>query len=123
MKGCFTLAHGLYFLLLCSNLVWTQNNNHKCKAPPELERKVAIHPTAVAYEELGAYFGQLNDFSCAIPAFRSSIRLAPNSASTRYYLALALLASGDPQHAAQEARTTLKLNPKQPQAHMTLGAA
>src|SRR5882724_808302 len=101
----------VYSVLLHACLVLAQGNGQKCKGPADLELKVAAHPTAIAYEEFGAYFGQLNDFACAIPAFRSSIRLNPNSASTRYYLALALLASGDPEHAAQEIRASLKLNP------------
>ncbi len=93
-----------------------------CKAPTELERRVKSHSSAAAYDELGAYFGQDNRYACAISAFRASLRLNPKSWQTHSYLGLALLASGEPEHAAQELRTSLQLNLDQPNTHMTLGA-
>ena len=94
----------------------------KCRAPAELQRTIASHPSASAYDELGAYFGQGDHYSCAIFAFRASLRLNPRSWQTRSYLGLALLAKGRPEDAARELRRSLRLHPDQPNTHMTLGA-
>jgi tetratricopeptide (TPR) repeat protein len=97
--------------------------SQNCPSPLALQEEVAAHPSAAAYDQLGAYFGQRDNFSCAISAFQSSLKLEPRSAETHYYLALALLANNDAQHASEELRLALKLNPDFPQGHMNLGAA
>jgi len=114
-------------LILAILLAWLCNAQAraevaKCKGPAELEQKIASHPTAAAYDELGAYFGQGDQYACAMGAFRASLRLNPKSWQTRSYLGLALLANGDPRHAVAELRNSLQLNPDQPSTHMTLGA-
>jgi Flp pilus assembly protein TadD len=113
-------AFGL--LLAFSNLLQAQTEGKKCQGPADLERRVALHPSASAYDELGAYFGQEDHYPCAITAFRASLRLDPKSWQTRSYLGLALLADGKPEDAARELRGSLRLNPDQPGTHMTLGA-
>jgi lipoprotein NlpI len=50
-----------------------------CKGPPELEKAISIRPSASAYDALGAYFGQRNQFTCALSAFESAVRLEPTS--------------------------------------------
>jgi tetratricopeptide (TPR) repeat protein len=111
-------------LVVCcaSHTLRGQTQSKNCKGPANLERKVATHPSASAYGELGAYFGQADRYTCAVSAFRSSLRLNSKSWQTRSYLGLALLASGKPEEAARELRTSLSLNPNQPSTHMTLGA-
>jgi predicted Zn-dependent protease len=99
-----------------------QTKSEQCKGPTDLERRIASHPSASAYDELGAYFGQGDHYSCAVSAFRASLRLDPKSWQTRSYLGLALLANGKPDDAARELRSSLRLNPDQPNTHMTLGA-
>jgi hypothetical protein len=42
-----------------------------CKGPAELEQTIKAHPSAAAYDALGAYFGQRQKISCAIFAFES----------------------------------------------------
>ena len=110
----------LPLFLLCSGAAFA--NEATCKAPPQLERKVATHPSTTAYDELGAYFGQEELFACAISAFRDSLKLDPKSWQTRSHLGLAFLANGDPENAERELRKSLELNPDQPETHMTLGA-
>ena len=115
--GCLLLG------LLSSSPALAQPGGTNCQAPAELEKQIASHPTAAAYDELGAYFGQGDHYACAIPAFRASLRLNPKSWQTRSYLALALLANGDPEHAVSELRISLRQHPDQPRAHLTMGAA
>ncbi len=91
--------------------------------PASLASELAPHPTAAAYNALAGYFGERNEFSCAISAFRSSLSLEPNSPQTHYYLGIALLAQGNAQEAVLELHRSLKLQPNQPEAHLNLGAA
>ena len=94
-----------------------------CKGPASLERAVASHPSAAAYDALGAYFGQHGQFSCAFSAFGSALHLEPNSWEAHYNLGLALLTSGDANRAEQEFRTTVRLQPEKAQSHAALGMA
>lgn len=114
---------GLILPILYAIQLMAAQPGPECALSLELQQKVAAHPSAAAYDELGAYFGQRDNFSCAIAAFQSSLKLEPRSAETRYYLALAFLANNNAQRASEELRRALKLNPDLPQGHMNLGAA
>src|SRR5713226_3780317 len=59
--------------------------------PAELENALAKQPTADTYNELGAWLAQHNHVACAIPAFRTAIRLRPNAWDGHFNLALALM--------------------------------
>jgi len=100
-----------------------QSSARNCVPPPSLTQELASHPSAAAYSALAGYFGERNEFSCAISAFRSSLSLEPNSPQTHYYLGIALLAQGNTQEAVLEFHRSLKLQPNQPEAHLNLGAA
>src|SRR5262245_54164708 len=100
-------------LLFCSQSLplLTAQNPSTCKGPLELERAVGSRPSAGAYNALGAYFAQRNQFTCAIPAFESALRLEPNSVETRYNLGLALMQKGDRKQAATELRKVVLEKP------------
>ena len=70
-----------------------------CKGPAELEQGIKAHPSAGAYDALGAYFGQRQKISCAISAFESAVHLDLNSWEAHFNLALALLQSNQPTQA------------------------
>lgn len=110
-------------ILFVTTVVLAQSRSTTCQPPPDLEQELVARPSAAAYGALGAYFGDQKNFACAIPAFRASLQLEPNSWKAHYYLALVLLASGDPQQAANELRVSLQLNHQQSQAHLALGTA
>jgi len=94
-----------------------------CRGPAELEQIIASHPSAGAYDALGAYFGQRRQFPCAFTAFELALRLEPNSWEARYNLALALLESGNAERALRELRVAARLRPATPLTHTTLGMA
>jgi tetratricopeptide (TPR) repeat protein len=102
-----------------------------CQGPANLEHAVASTPTAGAWNALGAWFGGHNQPDCAIGAFESALRLAPDSWESHFDLGLALLNSGHPpdksqaeiQRAAQEFRKALRLRPATAQIHAALGVA
>jgi len=99
-----------------------QKDSH-CEGPPALEKAIAEHPTAAAYDALGAHFAGQSKLSCAIPAFRSAIRLDPNSWQGHYNLGVALLTSGNAKQAAGELNSASKLNPGSAQILLPLGVA
>jgi anaphase-promoting complex subunit 3 len=88
-----------------------------------LERAIAAHPSAAAYDALGAYFGQQRQLLCAISAFRSALHLAPGSWEAHYDLAIALLGHGDTGQAVRELRAASRLKPGTAQIQLALGVA
>ena len=94
-----------------------------CKGPAELEETIKAHPSAGAYDALGAYFGQRQKILCAISAFESAVHLDPNSFEAHFNLALALLQSNQPTRAARELRIATQLQPENPPSHIALGVA
>ena len=99
-----------------------QSASH-CQGPAALETTIAEHPSAAAYDALGAHFASQSRFSCAISAFKSAIRLEPDSWQGHYNLGIALLTSGDTKQAADELKTAAKLNPGSEQILLPLGVA
>src|SRR3984893_10071160 len=95
----------------------------KCKGPAKLEQTIKVHPSAGAYDALGAYFGQQEKISCAISAFESAVHLDPNSWEAHFNLSLALLQSNQPAPAARELRIATRLQPENPLSHIALGVA
>ena len=94
-----------------------------CKGPPELEKAISMRPSASAYDALGAYFAQRNQFTCALSAFESALRLEPDSWEAHYNLGLALLENGKSERAANELRAAVGLKPQMAQTHAALGTA
>src|SRR5215831_1954376 len=94
-----------------------------CKGPAELERDLATHPSAGAYDALGAYFGQQQQLACAIAAFEAAVHQDPNSWEARFNLSLALLQKHEPARAVRELRVAVRLKPDNVLGHIALGEA
>jgi len=94
-----------------------------CKGPAELEQAITLHPSAEAYDALGAYFGQQQKISCAISAFESAVHLDPNSWEAHFNLATSLLEGKDLDAARAEFQTVLRLRPNFPAAQTGLARA
>ncbi|HMH01852.1 MAG TPA: tetratricopeptide repeat protein, partial [Terriglobales bacterium] len=82
-----------------------------------------MRPSASVYDALGAYFGQRNQFTCALSAFESALRLEPNSWEAHYNFGLALLENGKSERAINELRAAVGLKPQMAQTHAALGTA
>src|SRR5580658_5076761 len=94
-----------------------------CSGPSNLQQTVVSNPSAAAFNALGTYFAGVRQYSCAIPAFESAIRLAPGMWEGLYNLGLALLSSGDSRRAAQELETASRLKPSEARILLPLGVA
>src|SRR6201987_499023 len=82
---------------------------------------VRDHPTAGAYNTLGALFAAAGQVNCAIAAFQISLHLNARNWEAHYNLALALLSSGDPAGAASELRAAIREKPDSATSHFALG--
>jgi len=100
-----------------------------CLEPARIKGNVADmldavrdHPTAGAWNTLGALYAQRGAMVCAIPSFQEALRLQPDSQEARYNLALAWIRSGQPAKAREELQTLIQQNPQFAGAHLALGA-
>ena len=119
-----TRAFCLFLLATCScSLLLFGQKVPACKGPAELERAISSHPSAGAYNALGAYFGQQRQFSCAVSAFESALRLEPKSWEAHYNLALTYLEKGSAEKAVRELRIALPLRSDTPLTNVALGTA
>src|SRR5579862_4505634 len=82
---------------------------------------VRDHPTAGAYNTLGALFAAAGQVNCAIPAFQISLLLDARNWEAHYNLGLAFLSSGDPASAATELRAAIREKPDSATSHFALG--
>lgn len=95
--------------------------NAACNGPASLEQAIAAHPTAAAYDALGAYFAGHHQLSCAIHAFESAVHIEPNSWEGHYDLGIALLTNRDLKRAAHELKIASDLKPNTPKILLPLG--
>ena len=94
-----------------------------CDGPPALAAKVHGHPDAAAYSELGMWFGDHQNYDCAIEAFRSALKFEPDSVRLNYLIGLTLFSSGHPDNAVTALQESIRLAPDNLKAHVILGAA
>src|SRR5216683_2973167 len=80
------------------------------------------HPTAGAYNTLGALYAQADRVSCAIPAFEAALKLENQNWEAHYNLALALLQKGDRSRAERELQTAIQQKPDSVSSHFALGS-
>lgn len=94
-----------------------------CTGPASLEARIHAHPDADAYAALGGWFDQKRQTECAVEAYRSGLKQAPDSAQLDYLLGQSLYAAGRPQEAVVPLQKAAGLDPQQLKTHLLLGAA
>jgi Flp pilus assembly protein TadD len=94
-----------------------------CTGPASLEARVRAHPDAGAYAELGLWFSENHQAECAAEAYRSGLKLEPESARLNYLLGGSLYAAGNLKEAVARLKGAVRLNPEGLQAHLLLGRA
>jgi tetratricopeptide (TPR) repeat protein len=94
-----------------------------CHPPPALEHEVHSHPTVRSWAALGGWYGEKQQFGCAIPAFQAAIRLDPDSARMHYFLGLTLSSAGKQDAAAEELEKSISLDSKEIRPRLALGVA
>jgi tetratricopeptide (TPR) repeat protein len=89
---------------------------------PLLQQAEVVLDSGVAHEALGMQALRRQDWAGAIQAFKRGLELAPDDASLRYWMATAMIASGDASGAEREFRAVTRANPDFANAHFSLGA-
>src|SRR5215813_7954838 len=74
----------------------------------EVQESIQDHPTAGAYNTLGALYAQEGQISCAISAFEASILVQDPNWEAHYNLGIALVQHGDQARAEHELRTAIQ---------------
>ncbi|HEX4311360.1 MAG TPA: tetratricopeptide repeat protein [Acidobacteriaceae bacterium] len=93
-----------------------------CAKPPAIAARLASHPDAQAWIDLGNGFGERRQFACAQQAFRSGLRLVPGSAQLNYLLGLSLYESEDFDKAVPPLQRSIKADPSVLKPHLLLAS-
>lgn len=94
-----------------------------CDGPAAIEAKVHTHPDASSYTDLGMWFGDRQQYDCAIEAFRGALKFEPGSARLNYLLGLTLFSSGHPDDAIAPLQESVRTAPDNLRARLILGAS
>lgn len=89
---------------------------------PLLQQAEVVLDSAVSYEGLGMQALRRQDWPGATQAFRRGLEIAPGDASLRYWMATAMIASGDAAGAEREFQAIVRAQPGFAKAHFSLGA-
>lgn len=104
---------------LCASLCFAA----PCAGPAELQAKLRAQPDADGYIQLGSWFGDHRQYSCAVEAFRSGLKLEPGSAQLYYLVGLSLYSSGHPEDAVGPLQQSIQLIPEVLKPHLILAMA
>jgi len=89
---------------------------------PLLQQADVVLDSGVAHEAIGMQALRRQDWAGAIQAFKRGLELSPDDPSLRYWMATAMIASGDAAGAEREFRVVTRTNPGFANAHFSLGA-
>jgi tetratricopeptide (TPR) repeat protein len=94
-----------------------------CSGPPALEAKLRAQPDSESYVQLGTWFGDRNQYNCAVDAYRAALKLEPGSARFSYLLGLGLFYAGNAQEAVGALQQSIQLMPDVLKPHLILAGA
>ena len=94
-----------------------------CSGPPALEAKLRAQPDSESYVQLGTWFGDRNQYNCAVDAYRAALKLEPGSARLSYLLGLGLFYAGNAQEAVGALQQSIQLMPDVLKPHLILAGA
>src|SRR5437867_9427385 len=100
-----------FVLELVASVTTVATTDAGCVAPQQLQAKLRIRPDSSAYVEIGTWFGDRTRFRCAADAYRSALKLDPNSARVSYLLGLSLYSVGDMEGAVKALRQSIQIDP------------
>ena len=95
----------------------------ECTGPPAMQARIAAHPDAQGYSELGAWFGERNKFKCAVDTLQTGLRHDPDSIRLNYLLGLTLYSNGQVEESIGPLEHSAELDSKALEPHLILGSA
>src|SRR5215831_3915589 len=81
-----------------------------CTPPASMKTVLRAHPDADSYSQLGGWYANRRQFACAADAYRSALKLKPQSSTLAYLLGLNLFRAGDSAAAATSLENSLQLS-------------
>jgi tetratricopeptide (TPR) repeat protein len=114
-------------ILLLALLVWTVRSGFcapapSCTRPPAIAARLQAHPDLQAWIDLGNWFGDHKQFSCAQQAFRSGLQLSADSAQLNYLLGLSLYESHEFDQAIPSLQHSIRTDPAVLKPHLLLAS-
>ncbi len=94
-----------------------------CVGPHALEVKVHDRPDASVFSELGFWFGDHGQYTCAVKSYRAAVKLDPRSPDLLYLLGLSLYSSDNAQEAVAPLQQAIQLKPGVLKPHLILAFA
>jgi len=110
-------CRGVVFPLLAGQLAYAI-----CTTPPSMKAQFQSRPTAEAFSNLGAWFGERKQFACAAEAYANAAKLQPDSAEVSYMLGLSFFSAGQLQKATDPLRRAERLDPSDVRSFLAMGA-
>jgi Flp pilus assembly protein TadD len=104
---------------LCASLCFAA----PCTGPPKLQAKLGAQPDVDGYIQLGTWFGDHKQYTCAVEAFRAGLKLEPGSAQLYYLVGLSLYSSGHAEEAVSPLQQSIQLIPEVLKPHLLLAMA
>jgi tetratricopeptide (TPR) repeat protein len=93
-----------------------------CAPPPSLQSKLRAHPGVETLIQLGAWFDDRHQYGCAAEAYRSALKLQPNSSRVLDLLGSSLYSAGDVKGAVGALQQAVKGAPDTPGTHLKLAS-
>lgn len=95
----------------------------ECTLPQSLQSRLRAHPGPEIFIQIGDWFEEKLQYGCAANAYRSALKLAPNSARIYDRLGSSLYNSGDLKGAVSALQQSTKLASEVIEPHLKLAAA
>lgn len=94
-----------------------------CAPPPALQAKLKAQPTAEIYSEVGMWYGDHEQYACAVEAYQAALKRDPRSSELLYLLGLNQLRKGDATDAIEPLRQSIEIEPGVLKPHLLLATA
>ena len=94
-----------------------------CQGPQALEARLQAQHDERSYMELGNWFGDHHQFSCAEQVYGSGLKHYPQSAPLNYLMGLVLYSEGKYEAALEPLLLSVKLDGKEIKSYLLLGEA
>lgn len=114
---------GLVIAITLLTTVTSAASSTSCVPPAGFQSEVRARASAEIYEKLGNWYGQRQQYGCAVEAFRSGLKQYPQSANLFYLVGLDLLRMGKFEVAIEPLQRSIGLKPDVLKPHLLLATA
>jgi Flp pilus assembly protein TadD len=113
----------IYLALVIATSALCAASSSPCVPSQDLQAKLKTQPKADTYAEVGMWYGDHGQYSCAVGAYQAAIKLKPGSAQFLYLLGLNQLRNGDFSNAVEPLQQSIEISPEVLKPHLLLATA